>query len=174
MKSDRSLISRGFENSLPRYLADDAVKLPLISFGRAVNHCSRSTFWARDEYCVMKHQNLSEIIELIKSWFGVHYGDRVSQIVLYGSQARGEAKPDSDIDILIVLRQGFDYAQEIERTSEFIQELSLRYDTVISRAFISDFRFNHEKSPFLLNVHQEGIDLSRMNSGYCGRRRGGV
>lgn len=108
---------------------------------------------------MMQHQNLSEIIGLIKGWFGVHYQERVSQIVLYGSQARGEAQFDSDIDLLIVLNQGFDYAQEIERTSEFIQELSLRYDTVISRAFISDFRFNHEKSPFLLNVHREGIYL---------------
>lgn len=107
----------------------------------------------------MKHQQLSEIIEFIKSWFNHHYSEQIAEIILYGSQARGEAEPESDIDLLIVMKYAFDYAEEIEKTSDFIQELSLKYDTVISRAFVSEQRFNQEKSPFLLNVHREGIVL---------------
>ncbi|WP_233258670.1 nucleotidyltransferase domain-containing protein [[Phormidium] sp. ETS-05] len=107
----------------------------------------------------MKHQKLPEIIELIKNWFKAHYSEQVVQIILYGSQARGEAKPDSDIDLLIVMKSTFNYVDEIEKTSDFIQELSLKYDTVISRAFVSEQRFNVEKSPFILNVHREGIVL---------------
>lgn len=107
----------------------------------------------------MKHQKLPEIIELIKNWFKTHYSEQVVQIILYGSQARGEAKPDSDIDFLIVMKYAFNYADEIEKTSDFIQELSLKYDTVISRAFVSYQRFNVEKSPFILNVQREGIVL---------------
>ena len=100
-----------------------------------------------------------EVIELIKNWFNTYYSEQVGQIILYGSQARGEAKPDSDIDLLIVLKCAFNYADEIDKTSKFIQELSLQYDTVISRAFVSERRFNQEKSPFILNVHREGIVL---------------
>ncbi len=107
----------------------------------------------------MKHQKLPEIIEFIKNWFNTHYSEQVVKIILYGSQARGEAKPDSDIDLLIVMKYAFNYSDEIERTSEVIQELSLKYDTVISRAFVSEQRFNQEKSPFILNVHREGIVL---------------
>ena len=107
----------------------------------------------------MKHQDLSEIIGLIKDWLNSHYPEQIAKIILYGSQARGEAKPDSDIDLLIVMKHGFDYAEEIENTSYFIQEISLKYDTVISRAFVCEQRFNREKSPFLLNVHREGIVL---------------
>lgn len=107
----------------------------------------------------MKHQKLSEIIELIKKWFNHHYSEQIVEIILYGSQARDEAKADSDIDLLIVMKSAFNYAEEVEKTSEFIQELSLKYDTVISRAFVSEQRFNQEKSPFLLNVHREGIVL---------------
>lgn len=107
----------------------------------------------------MKHQKLPEIVELITNWFKTHYPDRVVQIILYGSQARGEAKPDSDIDLLIVMKYAFNYAEEIEKTSEFIQDISLKYDTVISRAFVSEQRFNQENSPFILNVRREGIVL---------------
>ncbi|KOR36480.1 MULTISPECIES: nucleotidyltransferase family protein [Planktothricoides] len=107
----------------------------------------------------MKHQKLPEIIELIKHWFKTHYSEQVVQIILYGSQARAEAKTDSDIDFLIVMKSDFNYADEIEKTSDFIQDLSLKYDTVISRAFVSDQRFNQEKSPFILNVQREGIVL---------------
>jgi len=107
----------------------------------------------------MKHQKLPEIIGLIKNWFKTHYSEQVVQIILYGSQARGEAKPDSDIDLLIVMKCAFNYADEINKTSEFVQELSLKYDTVVSRAFVSEQRFNQEKSPFILNVNREGIVL---------------
>jgi predicted nucleotidyltransferase len=107
----------------------------------------------------MKHQKLPEIIEFITNWFNTHYSEQVVKIILYGSQARGEAKPDSDIDLLIVMKYAFNYSDEIEKTSEVIQELSLKYDTVISRAFVSEQRFNQEKSPFILNVHREGIVL---------------
>ncbi|KPQ39759.1 MAG: toxin-antitoxin system antidote component [Phormidium sp. OSCR] len=107
----------------------------------------------------MKHQKLPEIIELIKNWFNTHYSVQVVQIILYGSQARGEANPDSDIDLLIVMKSAFNYTDEIEKTSEFIQKISLEYETVVSRAFVSEQRFNQEKSPFILNVHREGIVL---------------
>ncbi|MBC6424581.1 MAG: nucleotidyltransferase domain-containing protein [Hormoscilla sp. SP12CHS1] len=39
------------------------------------------------------------------------YGERLDKIILYGFQARGDARLDSDIDILIVLKQSFSYSQ---------------------------------------------------------------
>jgi predicted nucleotidyltransferase len=84
-------------------------------------------------------------------------GDRLEQILLFGSQARGEARPDSDIDILVVVRGECDAADLIRRTSVIIATLSLRYDVVISRAFVSQDRYEREQSPFLLNVHREGV-----------------
>lgn len=32
------------------------------------------------------------------------FGDRLSRVVLFGSQARGDARPDSDVDILVLVR----------------------------------------------------------------------
>ena len=39
------------------------------------------------------------------------YGEQLDKIVLFGSQARGDATPESDIDILIVLKNPFNYSQ---------------------------------------------------------------
>ena len=45
---------------------------------------------------------LGELREAVTS----HYGHRLACIVLFGSRARGEACPDSDYDVLVVLRMG--------------------------------------------------------------------
>ncbi|MDJ0509971.1 MAG: nucleotidyltransferase domain-containing protein [Crocosphaera sp.] len=87
------------------------------------------------------------------------YSEKLSQIILYGSQARGEAAVDSDIDILIVLKQPFDYSEELEKTSQLIADLSLKYNTLISRSFIEQQRLTSENSPFIRNIRRDGIVL---------------
>ena len=42
------------------------------------------------------NDNLPEILAEIRHYFQELYGERLVQLILYGSQARGDAKPDSD------------------------------------------------------------------------------
>ena len=84
-------------------------------------------------------------------------GSQLEAIYLYGSWARGQADPDSDIDVLIVLRSEFDYRDMVERTSELVSRLSLENDVVISRIIVLKDRFETEDSPFFLNVRREGV-----------------
>lgn len=86
-------------------------------------------------------------------------GDRFEAAYLFGSRARGEERPDSDVDVLVVVRGPFDYGDLIRCTSELVSSLSLKYDTVISRAFVSKERFELEQSPFLLNVRREAVGV---------------
>lgn len=105
------------------------------------------------------NENLPEILAELRHYFNDLYGDRLVQLILYGSQARGDAKPDSDIDILVVLNEPVSAGQEIDRTSEFVAALCLERTVVISRAFASAARFQQEKSPFFLNVRREGVPI---------------
>jgi predicted nucleotidyltransferase len=86
------------------------------------------------------------------------YGCRLVRLVLYGSQARGDAMPGSDIDILIVLDGDVNPSEEIRRTSSILVGLSLKSDELISRVFISAKHF-YDDTPLLINVRQEGTVL---------------
>ncbi|MBI3333447.1 MAG: nucleotidyltransferase domain-containing protein [Candidatus Omnitrophica bacterium] len=85
------------------------------------------------------------------------YGDRLRGLYLYGSYARGEADPESDLDVLIVL-EGYDrYSAEIGRTSQLISSLCLKYSVSVSRVFVSEEKWRDYDSPFLRNARAEAI-----------------
>jgi len=92
------------------------------------------------------------------------YGSRLSQMVLFGSQARGEAEPGADIDVLVVLEGPVIPGEEIARSGGIMAELSLEHDTVISCVFMSADRYATEQSPLLLNVRREGVAACFANS----------
>lgn len=87
------------------------------------------------------------------------YGPNLVRLVLYGSQARGEAEPGSDIDVLVVLNGPVSPGREIARTSHLVADLSLKHNVVVSRAFVSVDRFEREQSPLLMNIRREGISV---------------
>ena len=59
--------------------------------------------------------------------------------------------------MLVVVRGVVDYGDLIRRTSMLVSMLSLKYDAVISRVFVSKERFERENSPFLMNIRREAV-----------------
>ena len=84
------------------------------------------------------------------------YGERLKGVYLYGSYARGENQPGSDVDVMIVLTSYQRYGDEIKRTSELNAKLSLDYNLSISRLFMTEERWKHDDSPFLRNIRAHG------------------
>jgi len=107
----------------------------------------------------MNYSQLKPILQKLKqSLFGL-YQDKLEAIILYGSQARGDAKEFSDIDILVILKRQINPYQEIDKTSNIIYEICQEYDVLISRHFISAENFETTNTPFIHNVKKEGIYL---------------
>lgn len=85
------------------------------------------------------------------------YQQRLQDIILYGSWARGEGTSESDIDLLIILQGEVAPGQEIDRMIDIITEINLKYNVLISVYPISSATYAAIDSPLLLNVRKEGI-----------------
>jgi predicted nucleotidyltransferase len=105
------------------------------------------------------NQKLEAILSELKSHFEGMYGDRLIQMTLFGSQARGEAQFGSDIDVLVVLEGPVNPGEEIARTGGIVADLSLKHDEVISCLFMDASRFRNRNGPLLRNIRKEGILL---------------
>ena len=102
--------------------------------------------------------NIKRILHKLKKGLVDIYGDQLKAIYLFGSFARGEGKlPDSDIDVMIVLKGEFDYWQMSKRSSELVANLSLENDVVISTKLASEAKYAQSKMPLYINVRKEGV-----------------
>jgi predicted nucleotidyltransferase len=105
----------------------------------------------------MEQKQLRRILHVLRKDLTIALGERVEKVILYGSRARGDARDDSDIDVLIILKDDFKYSVMFRKTSKIVAKLSLENDVVISRAFASRQQFEQSKMPFLMNVRRDGI-----------------
>lgn len=101
-------------------------------------------------------QAIAELVDGLKKL----YGDNLSRVILYGSKARGEAEPDSDIDILVVLKKmGLRY-DEIKQIGKIRAPICLKYNMVISVMPVEERWVEADyKTIFIHNVLKEGIIL---------------
>jgi predicted nucleotidyltransferase len=94
------------------------------------------------------------------------YGSRLVRVVLFGSQARDEAEPDSDIDVMLVLRGPVNPHDEIRRLSSFTSGLSLKHDVVISCVYMSEDGFYNEQSPLTSALAKSYPLCCALHNGY--------
>ncbi len=90
------------------------------------------------------------------------YGSHVQQIILYGSYARGDFRPDSDIDIMILLDMSdLELKAYSQNLSYMTYDFNLDNDLDIKPIAKSQEHFNKwvENYPFYTNVHNEGVLL---------------
>jgi predicted nucleotidyltransferase len=101
--------------------------------------------------------NIDEILKELKAGVLKLYGNRLKNIVLYGSWARRQANENSDIDLMIVLAGDVIAGKEIDRLIDIITDLNLKYGVLLSVYPVSEKDYKSVNSPLLLNIRKEGI-----------------
>lgn len=98
------------------------------------------------------------------------YGDEIDQIVLFGSVARGEAKINSDIDLLIIGNE--DRFVLRKKLIDVMYPLMLKYGIYISiKTFTPKDFVSLIDSPFIKNIMEEGVVV--YGSGKIALKKGG-
>lgn len=78
---------------------------------------------------------------------------------LYGSEARGDARPDSDIDLLILVDQPTVTGKDEETIFAPLYQIELQSGVIINPLIIPKSQWGVKVSPFYINVENEGVPL---------------
>jgi len=88
------------------------------------------------------------------------YGERLKQVLLFGSWARGDAHPESDIDLLVVLDRIESRREERERMNEILDRHSLENDTIVTEIPVSESELQAAEIPLLMRVREEAVPVA--------------
>jgi len=101
---------------------------------------------------------IAEFVRRLRSALGSHLVD----IRLFGSVARGDAEPDSDIDILVIVQPDHERARLERQAVDTAFDVNLQYDLYISPQVLGSGMFAHPvwgQTPFLKAIRRESVAL---------------
>ena len=67
----------------------------------------------------------AELLAEVKERLTAAFGQRLKGVVLYGSEARGDSEPDSDIDMLVLLDEPIRLGADLQAIIEALYPLQL-------------------------------------------------
>ena len=82
------------------------------------------------------------------------YGDRLAEVVLFGSRARGDASTESDYDVAVFLNNYDLTMPEVLRLADLSWELQAQFDAIVS---FKPFPAGGGGSPLLAEVRADGV-----------------
>nr|WP_293833955.1 nucleotidyltransferase domain-containing protein [uncultured Arsenicibacter sp.] len=108
----------------------------------------------------MIESKIEPIINEFKQELKKLYGNRLADLVLFGSYARGDFNEDSDIDLMVLLND--DHVStftEIRRISDIETPLLLKYGMVLSPIPVSYTKYQTSSIPVYQEARRHGISI---------------
>ncbi len=102
-------------------------------------------------------ENIRDLANQVKQCLIETYGEKIKQVILYGSHVRGEATRDSDVDILVVVDGSLNPLDVRKGLSDLLFDILLEEGELVSVIALPERFFDNYNSPFMLNVRREGL-----------------
>ena len=104
-------------------------------------------------------ETISQVLNHIRDEVTLLYGNRFVSLQLYGSYARNEARKDSDVDLLLVLKDDVDRYSENWKLSDLVLEILKSYGVFTSFIVLSKGEYDKADWPLLVSIENEAILL---------------
>ena len=101
--------------------------------------------------------NTTELLNRIRERLAAAHGARLKGVVLYGSEARGEGAPDSDIDVLVLLQGPVVYWDDLRANIQAVYPLVLEIERPIHAKPVDIAAYEAAEFPLYENARTEGI-----------------
>lgn len=98
------------------------------------------------------------ILKSLRSKLDATYGERIERVILFGSRARGDDKPDSDYDIAVFIEQPESFWKESGRLAAIGTDILFETGAVINAL---PFRAGayRDTNPLMQALRRDGLDL---------------
>jgi predicted nucleotidyltransferase len=104
-------------------------------------------------------ERILAIAKRVREFLERTYGSGIKSVILYGSQVRGTATDDSDVDLLVVADDSLKPDEVRHSLSDLLLDVLLEQGELVSVIVLPESFYNSHNSPFLLNVRGEGVPV---------------
>lgn len=87
------------------------------------------------------------------------YGERLVEVVLFGSQARGHAHPDSDVDLAVILDEVASPWEELRHMDEILWRYTIESGLTVSATPLSKVAWAAAGPPVVRAARTEGVSV---------------
>jgi predicted nucleotidyltransferase len=101
----------------------------------------------------------TELLCEIKKSLAEAYGERLKQVILFGSEARREANDDSDLDLLILLDGPVNACADVLLCMHALYDLQLKSARILHPVPASEEAYQKQNRPLYKFVCEEGVLL---------------
>jgi predicted nucleotidyltransferase len=100
-----------------------------------------------------------KLLKQVKARLQAVYGDRLRGVVLYGSEARGDAESDSDIDLLVLLEGEVQLGRDARTIIDAVYPLMIKMGRPIHAQPVEVADFEAGQYALYRNARREGVRL---------------
>lgn len=99
-----------------------------------------------------------QVIQDLKTKLQLEFGEKIKDVILFGSRSNGKIEEYSDYDILIILSQKPNWNQK-RKISEICYDIELQYNILIDSHTLSETELNtlRGKQPIFQRAIRKGI-----------------